>query len=76
MRVSCSVPGSITITKYGQNAAFGMSAVHDLFSKNIIAEKCFLEQGWLSESLTHPDHRDIVFNIDDWGTYFMTIEDF
>jgi hypothetical protein len=68
MRVSGSVPGSITITEYGQVAAFGVSAVHDSFSKNIIAEKCVLEQGWSSEklkdedfyTLTHPNHRDVV----------------
>jgi hypothetical protein len=84
MRVSGGVPGSITITEYGQVAAFGVSAVHDSFSKNIIAEKCALEQGWSSEklkgeefyTLTHPDHRDVVFKVDSWGTYSMSIEEF
>jgi hypothetical protein len=61
MRVSGSVPSSITITEYGQVAAFGVSAVHDSFSREVCSRVRVVDEFY---TLTDPQHRDIVFNVD------------
>jgi hypothetical protein len=63
MRITDSVPGSIAISEYGIFASFGVSAISDMFIKNIISEKLRWNTFYM---LSKPSHTDLIFHVERW----------